>query len=94
MSDQTEASSANILTQILNVGIEVVSQVASLLTGGRVQIHSELPGGENVGRTSFCEAITSIFSDPEGADALGADGTSRSSAGSSSRTSDIRNGKE
>ena len=35
----------------------------SFLTFEALHIHSELPGGENVGRTSFSQAIASIFGD-------------------------------
>ena len=61
MSNPTESSSENALTQILNVGLEVFSVVVSFLTRGALQIHSDLPGGENVGRTSFSRAIASIL---------------------------------
>lgn len=65
VSNPTGSSSGSILTQILNVGIEVVSEVVSFLTGGAFHIHSDLPGGENVGRTSCSQAITSIFGNPD-----------------------------
>ncbi|OMC43260.1 hypothetical protein [Mycobacterium sp. IS-1264] len=81
MSNPTGSSSENILTQILNVGIEVFSVVASFLTCGALQVHSELPGGENVGRTSFGHAIASIFGNHDVGEALAADGTSPTSAG-------------
>lgn len=94
MSNPTGSSSGNILTQILNVGIEVVSEIISFLTCGALQIHSELPGGENVGRTSFCQAITSIFSNPDVGDVLATDVTSPRSAGRSSNPIDIPNGNQ
>ncbi len=75
VSNPTGSSSGNILTQVLNVGIEVVSEVVSFLSGGAFQLHSELPGGENVGRTSFSQAITSIFN-PGVGEVLVADGGS------------------
>ncbi|MFZ1176394.1 MAG: hypothetical protein WAO15_09050 [Mycobacterium sp.] len=52
----------------------MVIEVASFLTGGAFHLHSELPGGENVGRTSFSQAITSIFGNPDVGDVLAADG--------------------
>jgi hypothetical protein len=61
VTDSTGSSGENFVTQALNVGIEVFSAVMSFLTFGALQIHSELPGGEKVGRTSFSQAIASIF---------------------------------
>jgi hypothetical protein len=63
VGNPTGSSSESIRTQMLNAGIEVFSVVMSFLTCGALQIHSELPGGENVGRTSFSQAIASIFGD-------------------------------
>lgn len=81
MSNPTGSGGESILTQILNVGIEVFSVVVSFLTCGALQVHSELPGGENVGRTSFSHAIASIFGHHDVGDVLPADGTSPTSAG-------------
>jgi hypothetical protein len=86
VSNPTGSSSERILTQILNVGIEVFSVVTSFLTCGTLHIYSELPGGENVGRTSFSQAIASIFDNHDVADVLAADATSPSTAGSSRRS--------
>ena len=80
----TGSSSESIFTQILNVGIEVFSVVMSFLTCGALQIYSDLPGGENVGRTSFSQAIASIFGNHDVGDVLAADGTSPSTADGSS----------
>ncbi|OMC16970.1 hypothetical protein [Mycobacterium sp. SP-6446] len=80
MSNPTGSSSGCILTQILNVGIEVFSVVVSFLTCGALHVHSELPGGENVGRTSFSRAIASIFGNQDAGDVLATDGTSPTSA--------------
>ncbi len=78
-------SGENILTQILNVGVEVFSVVMSFLTCGTLEIHSDLPGGENVGRTSFSDAIASIFGKQGAGDVLAKGGTSaRTAKGSSS----------
>lgn len=74
MSNPTESSGENLLTQVLNVGIEMFSVVMSFISRGAIQIHSELPGGENVGRTSFSQAVASIFGNDAG-DARPADGT-------------------
>jgi hypothetical protein len=86
VSDPTASSSESILTQILNVGIEVFSVVTSFLTCGTLHIYSELSGGENVGRTSFSQAIASIFDNHDVADVLAAEATSPSTAGSSRRS--------
>jgi hypothetical protein len=75
VSNPTGSSDETIVTRALNVGIEVFSVVMSFLTCGALHIHSELPGGENVGRTSFREAIASIFGADAG-DARPADGKS------------------
>src|SRR5207302_5571392 len=83
------SSSESIVTQILNVGIEVFSVAMSFLTCGTLHIHSEFPGGENIGRTSFCTAIASIFSNHDVSDAFAADGTSPSTAG---RLTELQNG--
>jgi hypothetical protein len=66
------------------VGIEVFSVVMSLLTCGALHIYSDLPGGENVGRTSFSQAIASIFGNHDVGDVLTSDRTSPSTAGGSS----------
>ena len=80
----TGSSSESIRTQILNVGIEVFSVVMSFLTCGALHIYSDLPGGENVGRTSFSQAIASIVGNHDVGDVLAADGTSPTTAGGSS----------
>jgi hypothetical protein len=56
------------------------SVVMSFLSCGAIQIHSELPGGENVGRTSFSQAVASIFGNDDAGDARTADGTSPETA--------------
>jgi hypothetical protein len=80
VSDPTGSSGETIVTRALNVGIEVFSVVMSFLTCGALHIHSELPGGENVGRTSFSEAIGSIFGNDGAGDVRPADGTSPGTA--------------
>jgi hypothetical protein len=76
VNNPSGSSSESFVTQALNVGIEVFSVVMSFLTRGALQIHSELPGGENVGRTSFSEAIASIFGNDDVSDERSADGAS------------------
>ena len=80
MSNSTGSSSENLLAQALNLGIEMFSVVMSFLSCGAIQIHSELPGGENVGRTSFSQAVASIFGNDDAGDARTADGTSPETA--------------
>ena len=80
MSDPTGSTDETVVTRALNVGIEVFSVVMSFLTCGALHIHSELPGGENVGRTSFSEAIASIFGNDGAGDVRPADGTSPGTA--------------
>lgn len=84
MSNPTGPSGENVVTQMLNVGIEVVSVAMSFLTCGTFHLHSELPGGENVGRVPFGTAIASIFGNHDAGDVLAEDGTSPSTTGSSS----------
>jgi hypothetical protein len=84
VSNPTGSSSESILTQIVNVGVEVFSVLMSFLTCGALHIYSDLPGGEKVGRTSFSQAIASIFGNHDVGDVLAADGTSPSTAGGSS----------
>jgi hypothetical protein len=69
VSNPTNSSSRSIRTQIVNAGLEVASVVVSFLSCGKVRMYSDLPGGESVGRTSFCRAIRSIFADPDVGDA-------------------------
>jgi hypothetical protein len=81
VSNPIVPTSESILTQVVNVGVEVFSVVMSFLTCGTLHIYSDLPGGENVGRTSFCQAIASIVGNHDVGDVLAADGTSPSTAG-------------
>ncbi|HWF29195.1 MAG TPA: hypothetical protein VG327_12575 [Mycobacterium sp.] len=81
VSNPAGSSGESILTQILNVGIEMFSMAMSFLTCGALHIHSELPGGENVGRTSFSQAIASILGNHDVGEVLAEDGTSPSAAG-------------
>jgi len=85
VSDPSGSGSETVLTQLVNVGIEVLSAVVSFLSCEAFKIHSELPGGEKVGRTSFSQAITSIFDGHDLAHVPAEDGTSPSTAGGSSR---------
>jgi hypothetical protein len=87
VSNPSGSGSESVLTQILNVGIEVFSVVMSFLTCGALRIHSELPGGENVGRVSFSQAITSILGNHDVGDVLAEDRTSPSTASGSSSPS-------
>jgi hypothetical protein len=80
VSNSTGSSSENLLAQALNLGIEMFSVVMSFLSCGAIQIHSELPGGENVGRTSFGQAVASIFGNDDAGDMRTADGTSPETA--------------
>lgn len=80
MSNPTGPRSESIVTQALNVGLEVFSVVVSFLTRGALHVHSDLPGGEKVGRASFSEAIATIFGNREVGDQPAADGTSPTSA--------------
>lgn len=80
MSTPTESSGENILSKALNLGLEMFSVVMSFLTCGAVHIHSELPGGENVGRSSFSQAVASIFGNDDAGDVRPADGASPGTA--------------
>jgi hypothetical protein len=84
VSNPIVPTSESILTQVVNVAVEVFSVVMSFLTCGALHIYSDLPGGENVGRTSFSQAIASIVGNHDVGDVLAADGTSPSTAGGSS----------
>jgi hypothetical protein len=83
VSNDIGSSGESIVTRMLNVGIEVFSVVMSFLSCGTLHVHSELPGGENVGRTSFSHAIASIFGNHDASEQLAADRTSPSSGGRS-----------
>lgn len=80
MSSPAGSGGESRLTQALNLGIEVFSAVMSFLSRGAIQIHSELPGGENVGRTSFKQAVASIFGNDDAGDVRPADGASPGTA--------------
>jgi len=84
VSNHSGSSSASILTQILNAGVEVFSVAMSFLTCGTLHIHSDLPGGEKVGRAPFSQAITSIFGNHDVGDVPAEDGISPSPASGSS----------
>ncbi len=80
MNNPTGPRSESIVTQALNVGLEVFSVVLSFLSRGALQIHSDLPGGEKVGRAPFSEAIATIFGNRDVDDLHAADGTSPGAA--------------
>ncbi|OBH53620.1 hypothetical protein [Mycobacterium sp. E2479] len=79
VSIPTDSGGESIATQAVNVGLEVFSVVMSFLTCGALHIYSDLPGGEKVGRTSFIQAIVSIFRHHDD-DMRTMDGTSPGSA--------------